>query len=147
MAKRWCRLAAFQLAALMLPGALCAAAIRISDPAVFVREVYRQSAASDKSGDDYMPPEDVFTPRLSALLAEEKRWANGEVGCLDFVFWVNGQDYALKDVHVTSRKVAAHPDRRLVIAAFINLGAPQQIHFDFRRIGGLWLLDDVRSLS
>ena len=30
---------------------------------------------------------------------------------------------------------------------FRNSGEPQEMHFDFRRISGRWLLDDAHSLS
>jgi hypothetical protein len=100
--------------------------VPITDPAAFVTEVY--------------------TPRLEALFAADDRRRHGEVGCIDFVFWVNGQDWELNNVSVTSQDVPGHPDRRLVIATFMSIGTPEEIHFDFQRIGGRWLLDDAQSL-
>jgi hypothetical protein len=37
-------------------------------------------------------------------------------------------------------------DRKDVIAKFLNGSEPQEIHFEFRRRGGRWLLDDVHSV-
>lgn len=119
---------------------------KIDDPIAFVKEIYGHYAAH-KSGTDYTAPDDVYTPRLKALFVRDEKWAKGEVGCLEFDFWVNGQDYELKNVRVSSRPVAGHPDRMVVIATFLNLGTPDEIHFDFQQIGGKWLLDDVHSVG
>jgi hypothetical protein len=118
----------------------------VTDPAAFVTEVYHRIDAS-QHGPEYDPPEDIYTPRLKALFARDDRRRHGEVGCIEFVFWVNGQDWELKDLRVTSREVTGHPDRKLVIATFVNLGSAEEIHFDFQRIADRWLLDDVQSLK
>ncbi len=123
-----------------------APASQVSDPEAFVREIYKRFAASQAGSGDYTPPADFYTPRLNALFARDEKWAKGEVGCLDFSFWVNGQDYQLKNVRVNGRPVAGHADRVLVIATFLSLGTMNEIHFDFQRIGGKWLLDDAHSV-
>lgn len=130
---------------LVLFSGLLGAATEISDPAKFVTDVY--SHYSDRRSRDYLPPSDFYTPRLKALFAEDKRRAGGEVGCIEFDFWTNAQDFSLRNVHVTSRDVPDHPDRKTVIATFENLRTPEEIHFDFQKIGGKWLLDDVHSLK
>jgi hypothetical protein len=117
------------------------AATRIDEPKTFVTEVYRHYMSSTS----YSAPEDIYTPRLARLFREDKKKSKGEVGCLDFDFWVNGQDFKLTNVVVTNGEEA--PDRKTVIAKFNNLGAPKEIHFDFRREGGRWLLDDVHSMT
>src|SRR5580658_2588485 len=122
-----------------------APAPKIDDPVAFVKEVYGHYAAH-KSGTDYTAPDDIYTPRLKALFVRDEKWAKGEVGCLEIDFWVNGQDYELKNVRVSSSPVAGHPDRMLVIATFSNLGTAEEIHFDFQQIAGKWLLDDVHSV-
>ena len=119
--------------------------VPITDPAAFVTDVYRRFNASEH-GPNYLPPKKIYTPRLEALVAADDRRRHGEVGCIDFVFWVNGQDWELNNVSVTSQDVPGHPDRRLVIATFMGIGTPEEIHFDFQRIGGRWLLDDAQSL-
>jgi hypothetical protein len=124
---------------------LLSAATRIDDPKTFVSEVYRRLVASQSTHSSYTPPEDIYTPRLEKLLREDKRKAKGEVGCLDFDFWINAQDWTI--THLTITSTDEGPDRKTVIAKFRNIGEPQEIHFDFRKNAGRWLLDDVHSLS
>jgi hypothetical protein len=124
---------------------LLSAATRIDDPKTFVTEVYRRLVASQSTHSSYTAPEDIYTPRLEKLVREDKRKAKGEVGCLDFDFWLNAQDWTITRLTITS--VEDGQDRKTVIAKFRNLGEPQEIHFDFRKNAGRWLLDDVHSLS
>ena len=121
------------------------AATRIDDPKTFVTEVYRRLVAAQSSHSSYTPPEDIYTPRLEKLVREDKRKAKGEVGCLDFDFWINAQDWTI--THLTITTTDDGPDRKTVIAKFRNMGEPQEIHFDFRKSAGRWLLDDVHSMS
>src|SRR4051812_9893051 len=78
------------------------AATRIDDPKDFVSDVYRRFVAAESTHSSYKPPEDIYTARLGKLLREDRQKAKGEVGCLDFVFWVNGQDWKITNVNVTS---------------------------------------------
>ena len=120
------------------------AATRIDDPKTVVTEDYKRYVAAQK-GHEYSAPEDIYTARLAKLIRDDRKKAHGEVGCLDFDFWVNGQDWELKDVAVTSEDAGA--DRKAVIAKFLNTGDPQEVHFEFQRVAGRWLLDEVRSLK
>ena len=124
---------------------LLSAATRIDDPKTFVTEVYRRLIATQSTHSSYTPPDDIYTPRLNKLLRDDKRKAKGEVGCLDFVFWLNAQDWTITHLSITSTDEGQ--ERKTVIAKFLNSGEPQEIHFDFRLDAGRWLLDDVRSLS
>ena len=134
------------LAAFSFSGVLVvSAASRIDDPKQFVSEVYRRFVAAQSTNSSYTPPEDIYTARLGKLLRDDKRKAKGEVGCLDFVFWLNAQDWKIGDVTVTSADES--PERKTVTAKFMNIGEPQEIRFDFRRNAGRWLLDDVHSVS
>jgi hypothetical protein len=137
---RSAHLAAFSLLS-FLP---LSAATRIDDPKVFVTDVYRRFMAPSTRS-PYTPPGDIYTPRLEKLLSDDKRKAKGEVGCLDFVFWLNAQDWKITSLTITSS--ADGPDRQTVITKFRNFGEPQEMHFDFHRISGRWLLDDAHSLS
>jgi Protein of unknown function (DUF3828) len=121
------------------------AATRIDDPKTFVTEVYRRLVASQSTHSSYTPPEDIYTPRLEKLLREDKRKAKGEVGCLDFDFWINAQDWKITHLAITATDDG--PDRKTVVSKFRNIGEPQEIHFDFRKSAGRWLLDDVHSMS
>ncbi len=116
-------------------------ATKIDDPKAFVTEVYRRY--SGPKSRDYSPPDDIYTARLTKLLRDDRRKAKGEVGCLEFDYWVDGQDFMISRVTVTSTDEGA--DRKTVIAKFLNFDKPREIHYDFRRMAGRWLLDDVHS--
>jgi len=134
------------LAALSFSGAfVLSAATRIDDPKTFVAEVYRRFLASESHHYAYSPPEDIYTARLGKLIRDDKRRANGEVGCVGFVFWLNAQDWKITALTITSADNGQ--DRKTVITKFRNSGEPQEIHFDFRREKGRWLLDDVYCKS
>jgi hypothetical protein len=136
----------YALAALTFSSVLfLSAATRIDDPQTFVAEVYRRLIAAQSTHSSYTPPDDVYTPHLEKLLRDDKRKAKGEVGCLDFVFWLNAQDWTITHLTITSAEEGQ--ERKMVITKFLNGGEPQEIHFDFRRNAGHWLLDDVHSLS
>src|SRR5580698_1012337 len=134
-------LAAFSVSSVLL----LSAATRIDDPKAFVTEVYRRLIAVQSTHSSYTPPEDIYTPRLEKLVREDKRKAKGEVGCLDFDFWINAQDWTITHLAITATDDG--PDRKTVIAKFRNIGESQEIHFDFHKSAGRWLLDDVHSLS
>ncbi|HUA19168.1 MAG TPA: hypothetical protein VMB25_10525 [Bryobacteraceae bacterium] len=119
---------------------LLSAATKIDDPKAFVTEVYKQLMAKSS----YEPPTDIYTPRLAKLFREDEKRAKGEVGCLEFNFWVNGQDFKISRLAITSEEPG--PDRKTVIAKFRNIDRREEIHFDFRRNAGRWMLDDVHSL-
>jgi hypothetical protein len=132
------------MAALIFSGGLMLwASTRINDPTGFVTDVYRHFVEAQSTGRSYTPPEDIYTEALRKLFQHDKKQAKGEVGCLDFVFWVNAQDWTLNNLSVTAGAASQH--RTTVIARFVNLGTPQEIQFDFRRIAGRWLLDDAHS--
>ena len=114
----------------------------IADPAKFVSDVYKKYMANAH----YEAPSDIYTPRLKRLFDEDRRKANGEVGCVDFDFWLNGQDFSIrKQPDVTGK--SSSPGRQTAIATFVNIRTPMEIQFDFVRIDGKWLLDDVHSLK
>lgn len=120
------------------------AATRIDDPKAFVSDVYRKLIAS-QSGHDYEPPDDIYSARLAKLFRDDRRKAKGEVGCLEILFWVNGQDYVISDLTVTSADQG--PDRKTVTAKFMNIDRREEIHFDFLRNGRRWVLDEVHSIA
>jgi hypothetical protein len=120
------------------------AASRIDDPKTFVSDVYRRLMAS-QSGHDYTPPDDIYSARLAKLFRDDRRKAKGEVGCLEILFWVNGQDYVISDLTITSADQG--PDRKTVTARFMNIDRREEIRFDFLRNGQRWLLDEVHSTS
>ena len=117
------------------------AATHIDDPKTFVTDVYRRLIASSS----YTPPDDIYSARLAKLFRDDRRKAKEEVGCLDFFFWVNGQDWTITDLTVTSADQG--PDRKTVTAKFMNIDRTEEIRFDFLRSGRRWLLDEVHSAS
>ena len=117
----------------------------ITNPVNFVTDVYAHFIKAQSGHNSYNAPEDILTPRLSKLIRDDVKRAKGEVGCLDFDYWVNGQDWKITKLSVASG--AAGKDQWTVVAKFRNLGDPQEIHFEFRRVGERWLLDDVHSVN
>jgi hypothetical protein len=135
-------------AVVMLASVPAQAATRIDDPVAFVTGVYAKlHAAEGAFGTNYQPPDDIYTPRLAALVALEMKDAGGEVGRLDFDFWVNGQDWVLSDVKVSGDLVPGAKDRKVVVAKFKNCGNSETIQFYFEKTARGWKLDDVRSVE
>jgi hypothetical protein len=135
------------LAVVLTVSLLFAAASTPQPPEAMVAQVYHRLIAAERSSHGYAPPETFYTPRLKALVAAARRKADGDAPCgLDFVFWFNGQDEKITDLSVT-RGANTAPDRTTVTATFKNLGDPEKIVFDFRMIGGDWLLDDAHSVA
>ena len=120
-----------------------AAATVITDPAAFVQSVYARLA----KGGDYIPPEDIYTPHLAALWALEGREAHGEVGRIDFLFWIDGQDGTPTDLRLRTVPVEGRLDRRIVVATFKNGEQAEALKFYFQKGVSGWKLDDVVSLK
>ena len=133
------------IAAFVSANAFCAT--EIADPEKFVADVYKQYVAAQRTHKDYNAPEDIYTPRLAALFAKDKKMSKGEVGCIEFDFWVNGQDWKLTNLNVSSQDVPGHADQKIVVSTFGNLGTPKELHFHFVQQRGRWLLDDVDSVK
>jgi hypothetical protein len=135
---------AIALLALLAPN-VALGATTVADPVAFVTGLYAKMAAATPAS-PYVAPEDIYTPRLAALFALEKREAGGEVGRLDFDFWSNAQDWQLSGIKVTGVPVEGATDRQIVVAKFRNFGKPEEIRFYFEKTKSGWLLDDARSL-
>ena len=141
MARLYSALAIFSISCTLT----LSAATRIDDPRTFVTDVYRRLIATRSGDSSYTPPDDIYTPRLAKLFRDDKRKAKGEDCCLEILFWVNGQDYAIRDLTVISADQG--PDRKIVTARFMNIDRTEEIRFDFLRDGRRWLLDEVHSAS
>jgi hypothetical protein len=128
---------------ILVPGFSHAATV-ISDPVKFVTDVYAHMAK--KNGDqNYMAPDDIYTPRLKALFDLDSKEAGGEVGRMDFDFWSNAQDYEISGVKVKGLDVENTKSRKIVVATFKNIDRLEEIHFYFEKGKKGWLLDDARS--
>jgi hypothetical protein len=137
---------AARLAATLAVSLLFIGASAPQSPEALVAQVYHRLIVAEQKSQGYEPPETFYTPRLKALVAAARHTADGDAPCgLDFIFWFNGQDYTISDLVVT-RGANIAPDRTTVTATFKNLGDAEKIVFDFRQIGGRWLLDDAHSL-
>jgi hypothetical protein len=129
-----------------------AAATRIDDPKAFITRVYAglMKGQTDIGGsleESIDPPDDIYTPALQKAFDDEDKDSNGEIGRLDFYFWVNGQDWKLSNVEVTERSVWKRPDRKVVAVGFRNFDQESNLLFYFQKVGGRWLIDDVESLD
>ncbi len=146
------RIIAALIFALLCAAQPAAAATRIDDPKAFITRVYADlmkgqtdtGANLDESVD---PPDDIYTPSLQKAFDDEDKESDGELGRLDFFFWVNGQDWRLSDVEVTERSVWRRPDRKVVAASFKNFDQESSLLFYFQKVGGRWLIDDVESID
>jgi hypothetical protein len=88
---------------------------------------------------------ELYSERLKKLFAADERRAGGGEGCLDFAFYVNGQDTVdgwEQTLHLES--VRQTKARAEVKATFTSFG-PQEIRYDLVREHGRWLIDDARS--
>ena len=130
-------LAAAAIAAILaLPAS---AATKIDDPLKFVNAIYTTTVGKKPE------PDDIYSARLDALFKLDSKEAGGEVGRIDFDFWMNAQDGAISGVTVGKAAVENAPGRMVVIAKFKNEKTPNEIHFYFEKTAAGWKLDDARS--
>jgi len=128
------------LAAVLIIPAAAQARTVIDDPVKFVKMEYATTVGSKPE------PDDIYSPRLDALFALDTKEAHGEVGRIDFDFWMNGQDGTISGVTISKIDVENTKDREIVVAKFKNLQTPNEIHFYFEKTSKGWKLDDVRSM-
>ncbi|HXC55855.1 MAG TPA: DUF3828 domain-containing protein [Rhizomicrobium sp.] len=121
--------------------AATAAPTRIDDPVKFVKAVYATTVGKKPE------PDDIYSPRLDALFKLDTKEAGGEVGRVDFDFWMNGQDGTISGVAISKVDVDNAKDRLIVVAKFKNEKTPNEIHFYFEKTAAGWKLDDVRSVA
>lgn len=102
------------------------AATVIADPLAFVKGVYTHWNGEQRV------PDDIYTARLSALIALDNREAHGEVGRgNDFNVWCNCQDGELKNPRITARGVENAKGRKVVTAKFDLDDRKEEIIFYF----------------
>ena len=128
------------VATLVVPAA-SQARTKIDDPVKFVKMEYASRVGKKPE------PDDIYSPRLEALFGLDTKEAHGEVGRLDFDFWMNGQDGTVSGVTISKIDVENTKDRVIVVAKFKNEKTPNEIHFYFEKTAKGWQLDDVRSLA
>ena len=134
-------LSGIALTATLIVPHVALAGTMIDDPVKFVRAQYASVVGKKPE------PDDIYTPRLNALFELDTKEAGGEVGRIDFDFWMNGQDGTISRVVISKKDVENDKDREIVVAKFKNEKTPNEIHFYFERTAKGWKLDDVRSLE
>lgn len=133
-------LSCLALSVLLAVPAASKTATRIDDPLKFVKMEYATNVGR------HPEPDDIYSARLEALFALDIKEAHGEVGRIDFDFWMNGQDGTIRNVTVSKLSVENAQDRQIVVAKFKNGQTPNEIHFYFEKTGRGWKLDDARSM-
>ncbi|HJW41710.1 MAG TPA: hypothetical protein VJ476_10850 [Rhizomicrobium sp.] len=123
----------------LLLAAPAQSATTIADPVAFVKVMYATTVSKKPE------PDDIYTDHLASLFALDSKEAGGEVGRIDFDFWMNGQDGDVKNVAISKVPVDNAPNRVVVIAKFKSLKTPEEIHFYFEKTAKGWKLDDARS--
>lgn len=119
-----------------------AAGTKIDDPELFLRNAYAKWAAEQR----YEVGEDIYTARLAALVALDRKEAGGEVPRADdFDFWCNCQDGTIKNPKIKSWTVDKAPDRKVAEVKFSLEGRAEDILFYFEKTKDGWKLDDVQS--
>ncbi len=112
----------------------------IEDPVKFVKMEYSTTVGKK------LEPDDIYSPRLEALFDLDTKEAHGEVGRMDFDFWMNGQDGTITGGTISKIDVENTKDREIVVAKFKNEKTPNEIHFYFEKTAKGWKLDDARSM-
>jgi hypothetical protein len=125
----------------------------VADPLKWVRDSYdpAQRAAFEAAGPAAETPTSEggystrpeFSPRLRALFVDDEKYADGQVGRLDFNPFSGANDDDIKGAKVTAEAVDGAPGRKVVIARFRNMSVDQTITYFWERIGGRWYIDDI----
>jgi hypothetical protein len=114
-----------------------------------IQKIYRQYVLSRDSGDLNQVPDQLdkslYSNRVDGLITRlRKACAKTEELCgPSFDFFVDGQDYDLKDIKV--EQISSGEGSALVRASFKNFGAPRRITFSMIREKGKWVIDGLKS--
>jgi hypothetical protein len=116
----------------------------VADPRLFVERIYAGYARAR----DAAPPAPTYaySERLRRLFNAYDAWASQHddlVGSLDFDWWINAQDWQIRNVRVSVERASA--GRRTIVAHFVNMGRPETLRFRFVGANRRWYLDDVVS--
>ena len=73
--------------------------------------------------------EDYASAELKALFAKDEKLADGEIGCIDYDFVIQGQDYDAESIKKTLKIKAL--DKESVEAKFQNFDTPATVIYKF----------------
>lgn len=91
-------------------------------------------------------PQRVYSRRLQGLIDKDRQETpQGEVGRLDWDVFVDGNDWKLTDLSISSVEESA--ERATVRATFKNFGEARDILFTLVKEDGSWLIDEVQSTT
>lgn len=129
--------------AVLLVMAPAIAAEGFQSPKALLQSIYARYDSGDfGNGDDSA----LYSEALNGLFkADRDRTPDDEVGAIDFDFYVDGQDYALRDLEIGEPTITGNTAVETV--TFSNFDLPREIRFDFVKEGGAWKIDDVESIA
>jgi hypothetical protein len=142
----FCCIAALLLAA--LPARAAQPGPGADSPLEMVKAIYAPylgKAPMPASWLDQLAP--IAAPRLAALLERERSCQAQYLKACKYLFDViaNGEK---PDVRGLQLQLAAPSKETVEITAtYTNLGAPARLIYQFRKMGGKWLLENIRSME
>ena len=83
-----------------------------------------------------------FTPKLAALFQSDLKRHEGDAPNLDWDFMSNSQDPEVSQVRATAATLDG--DHQRVTVRFLEMKTPEVLEFDFVKMKGTWLIDEVR---
>ena len=120
-----------------------AEAVRANSPLGLLRGIY---TLPDPDFNTFHAPERrriFYTPRIDKLVTRAQECYRARWGMmdLDFDFIVPGQDYDIQglDIAITEQQYGSAKAR----VAFENMGEPIALYYEFHRLDGKWLVDEV----
>jgi hypothetical protein len=113
-----------------------------------ISKIYKAYVAVKPGSDDKLPNQldpKLYSARVKTLLkALDKACAKKDDICYpDFDFLIDGQDFEIKDLKVTS--LASTAKTETVEARFVNFDAPRRMVFKLVNEKGRWLIDGMTS--
>ncbi len=85
---------------------------------------------------------DIYSKRLQALLDKDaQETPEGMVGRIDWDVFVDGQDFALKELKIVP--VSQDETKAQIRVTFINLGDRKNMLFDLVHEDGNWRIDEI----
>jgi hypothetical protein len=114
-------------------------------PEPFVRAIFAQYVSGGPSELPPPPGQDpIFSRMMNALIGDDFRAANGEVGTIEYDIFCQCQD---QDGFVVNSMAVAQGDENTASASvvFTNMGIQKTATLELVREGGNWKVDDVET--